>query len=387
MKKKLIVCFLIAAITLTISACNKSGSDLGGSDDSGNNSAVIQKVNVGLNVVDAGARADTSVIKETLKNVGASVVWLEISAQQSDEIITASGVVIASGRTGDDTDSDENGDPISFIATCYNVVQSAKKIIVTDHIGNEYSAKPIGADDQTNICILSIPATLESVVMIENDESIAAGEEVLAFGNPFGTLGGSVTKGIISAVNRNLYVNKNYMDVYQTDATFDSGNSGGALFTTDGYFLGMCDDMIGKNYSVETNKITFVTPSKTVKDISQKLMETYTGDSLGYIEGRYYLGCEVKNRYTGAWQSSSYVVIYKLDEKGSFYLGGLREGDQIISVEYKGEEITVTDAITFSEYLKSLPLAVGDRLIFNVKRDERSMTYNIEIKQYVCGAK
>ena len=395
MKKKLLAFLMTALVCFTaLVACDRSGVSQNGSDESGDSATIVQNVNVSLYVVDAKTRSqsagqDPYSIKETIKAVGPSVVSIEasFSAQAETQTNNASGVVIAvwDAETASGEISGAEG-PISFIATCYHVVQNATEIVVKDHQGKEYLARPVGADDQTNVCVIRVDAALEPVTMFVDDDELMVGEDVLAFGDPLKTMGGSVTKGIVSAINRDMIINKNYMDVYQTDAVISAGYSGGGIFTADGYFLGITDQTIGNIFDNTVETLAFVTPAKTVKDICQKLMETYTGDSLGYIEGRYYLGCMVRNKRTGAWQITDYVVISVSDPKGSCYKGGLRVGDQIVSVEYNNEETVVTDAIKFGNYLDSLALSVNDSIIFNIKRNDRTFKYQIKILQYVCGA-
>ena len=380
----------IAAASMAVSlvACGNAGELQGGSSGDGEKASVVQRINVGINVVDANERQTSGEGKQALNSARSSVVEITavITSQSQTQSNIGSGVVINSAKViGEDADPEEVPETVSYIVTCYHLVKSATEITVKDIFGNEYRAKPIGADDRTDICVLSVGEELYGATFLTGEDLLEVGEDVFAIGNPLGTLGGTVTKGIISAVNRDLLVGGVTLDLYQTDATVNAGSAGGGLFTEDGYFVGLLNDEYMKEYS-SVSGLSFVTPSETVKDISTKLMETYSGDTLGFIEGRYYLGCKVANRYTNVWQTSSYVVINSLDSAGSFYKGGLRVGDQIVSVEFNGVETAVTNADKFLEYIDSLSLSVGDRLKFNVKRNDHSYIYQVEILQYICGA-
>lgn len=410
---KLCVLSLALAALFALTACNGGVALENPVDSTVVVSGVAQNIQVNFTVAENGSSSVVQTterpLKEVLKDIRPTVV--EVYATYSDQLSSSqssgAGVVIATGTvtgptSGDDLVSDsasasasesaassvasdaEQG-VISYIATCYHVVENATEISVVDVEGNIYAAKPIGADDQTDICVLSVSAKLSAATFTDSSE-IEVGEDVVAIGNPLGTLGGTVTKGIVSATNRDIVVNNVKMNLIQTDAAVNGGNSGGGLFTADGLLVGLVNAKYRNTYYESVEGLAFAIPSDTVKDISAQLMETYTGTSLGYIPGRYYLGSTVANRFTSVWQSSSYVIINKIDTRGSLYKGGLRAGDQIVSVEYGGVETPVTTAVMFSEYLDGLGLSVGDTLTFNIRRDNYNYTFQVEILQYVCGA-
>ena len=182
------------------------------------------------------------------------------------------------------------------------------------------------------------------------------------------------------------------IDLFQTDAAINDGNSGGGLFTTDGFFVGLVNAKYLKSYDASVKGLAFATPSDTVRDVSEKLLETYDGENLGYIPGRYYFGCTVINRYTSPWATTSYVSINTIDPAGSFYKGGLQEGDRIVSILYRGQDGTVSEEIVvntvaqFTEALNSFEIKVGDHIIFNIRRGQAVGILDVEILQYVVGA-
>ena len=424
-KKLLATLIAVIFVCSALVACNNDQSKTNDRNDSG---TIKRKADVTLNLVEDIAEDDSPYgekpLKEIVKEINKCVV--EVYAVDSDEKETlASGIVYACGKISDEGDlsgysvsigeaegSDEAKDYVSLILTCYHVVADARRISVGDIDGNVYTATPVGADDQTDVCVLRVEnAKLTPATFLKSD-SIEAGEEVVAIGNPLGALGGTVTKGIISATNREVVVNNFKMNLLQTDAAVSSGNAGGGLFTVKGVCIGMVNAKyvrhekdgalisevvdLGGEYDYAYEGISFAVPSAAFVDVSEKLVETYTGDSLGYIPGRYYLGCIVKNRYTSSWGTNSYVSVSAVDEKGSFYKGGLRVDDRIDSVEYRGQEgtqseylgvpITITTATQFSETLESFDLKVGDKIVLNIGRGQASGTLEIEILQYVCGA-
>ena len=392
-------------ITITVATACVNGGTADGGDSAYSGAPQIQNVNVEIKTVDASSRGEdepysSARLKTVIAEIRPSVVEvIASSVSASDETITVrgSGVVIASGEIAPDGQGGETSalgieapEVISYIATCYHIVEKASNITVVDIYGKEYSAKPVGADDRTDICVLSVKEELPAATFLSDSSALGVGEGVIAAANPLGTPGGTVTKGIISAVNDDILVNNVMIDLYQTDAATSGASSGGGLFSDDGYFLGLINDSYADYIDETVAGISFVTPAKTVSAVSKELMETYTGETLGYIRGRYLLGCKVANHYTSYWQSTSYVVISALDRAGSFYKGGLREGDQLVSVSFNGVQTAVTTAVKFSEYLDSLDLSVGDELIFNIKRNENGNVYSytlpVTVLQYVCGA-
>lgn len=410
-KLKLISISLIIIIALTaLFACNNAGGNNVGDQSGTDGEKIVQNINVDMNVVDVmespGVPTTNTNLKEVLKNVRPSVV--EVYATSTNQSLTSqnegSGVVIACAKIEEEISEGQGisvtpaapvSEYVSYIATCYHIVEKSTAITVIDIDGNEYMAKPVGADDRTDICILAISAEMNPVTF-RVSSGIEVGEDVVAIGNPLGTIGGTVTKGIIGAVNRDIIVEGNKIDLFQTDAAINSGNSGGGLFTTDGFFIGLVNAKYLNSYDTSFDGLAFVTPSDTVRDISEKLIETYDGTSLGYIPGRYYFGCTVINRYSSPWGTSSYVSINTIDPAGSFYKGGLQEGDRIVSVTYKGQEGTVSDLLDvtinisttaqFTEALDSFDIEVGDHIIFDVRRGQYSGFLDIEILQYVVGA-
>ena len=129
---------------------------------------------------------------------------------------------------------DEEG----IVVTNNHVIQDAKDIIIRVNGNKEYKAKVLGADPLSDIAVLKLE-TNEKFIPVKFGDSDKAriGDCVIAIGNPFG-LGGTVTSGIISARNRSLGLSR-YEDYIQTDASINSGNSGGPLFDMNGDVIGI----------------------------------------------------------------------------------------------------------------------------------------------------
>ena len=160
-------------------------------------------------------------------------------------------------------------DKKGIIVTNNHVIQGAEDIIVTVNGDKEYKVKIIGADPLSDIAVLQIE-TEDNFLPVNFGDSDKAriGDWVLAIGNPFG-FGGTVTAGIISARNRNIGLSR-YEDFIQTDASINSGNSGGPLFDTNGDVIGINTAILGQSGSIG---IGFAIPSNSAKRVIDQLIK------------------------------------------------------------------------------------------------------------------
>ena len=159
---------------------------------------------------------------------------------------------------------DEKG----LVVTNNHVIQDAEDIVVRVN-DKEFKAKVIGADPLSDIAVLQIE-TKEKFIPVKFGDSDKAriGDWVIAIGNPFG-LGGTVTSGIISARNRSIGLSR-YEDYIQTDASINSGNSGGPLFDMNGDVIGINTAILGRSGSIG---IGFSIPSNSAKIVIEQLIE------------------------------------------------------------------------------------------------------------------
>ncbi len=160
---------------------------------------------------------------------------------------------------------DEKG----IVVTNNHVIQDAEDIIIKVNGDKEFKAKVIGADPLSDIAVLQLE-TKEKFIPVKfgNSDKARIGDWVIAIGNPFG-LGGTVTSGIISARNRSIGLSR-YEDYIQTDASINSGNSGGPLFDMDGDVIGINTAILGRSGSIG---IGFAIPSNSAKVVINQLIK------------------------------------------------------------------------------------------------------------------
>ena len=160
---------------------------------------------------------------------------------------------------------DEKG----IVITNNHVIQDAEDIVVKVGGDKEYKATIIGADPLSDIAVLQIDSKEKFIpVKFGNSDQARIGDWVIAIGNPFG-LGGTVTAGIISARNRSIGLAR-YEDYIQTDASINSGNSGGPLFDMNGDVIGINTAILGKGGSIG---IGFSIPSNSAEKVVSQLIE------------------------------------------------------------------------------------------------------------------
>ena len=160
-------------------------------------------------------------------------------------------------------------DSKGVVITNNHVITGAEDIVVTVNGDKDYKAKVIGADPLSDIAVLQLDSKETFIpVKFGNSDKARIGDWVIAIGNPLG-LGGTVTAGIISARNRSIGLSR-YEDYIQTDASINSGNSGGPLFDMNGDVVGINTAILGRSGNIG---IGFSIPSNSAKKVVDQLIE------------------------------------------------------------------------------------------------------------------
>lgn len=161
-------------------------------------------------------------------------------------------------------------DPSGIVITNHHVIDGADRIEITFTDGTTLPAVVAGSDSKTDLAVLRVESDKPLPYVELGDSSrLRVGDWVIAIGNPFG-LGGSVTAGIVSALNRDIHAG-NYDDFIQTDAAINRGNSGGPLFNLDGEVVGVNSAIISP--SGTSVGIGFAVPASTVKPVVAQILE------------------------------------------------------------------------------------------------------------------
>ena len=358
------------AVALVLAAAmGFAGGFVGARVGNAGNKVVIQQVER----TDSGAASGTAVASggmttsQVSEMVSPSVVVITTEqvvysqwswyGQNQVESGAGSGVIISSD---------------GYILTCAHVVSGASQITVT--IGDtDYTATVVGEDDTSDVAVLKIDATGLTPATVGDSDSLSVGDSVLAVGNPLGELGGTVTSGIVSALNRSVTIqgtsSTNTMSLIQMDASVSPGNSGGGLFNMNGELIGLVN---AKSSSSDAEGLGFAIPINDAIQVAQDLLEN------GYVSGRPYMGITyiaVTDAQTAAQFNVNAYGVYVVDvvQGGPADKAGLKVGDRIVSID--GTEIAQKDDLgTLMQQHTA-----GDTLSITVARDGQMQTVSLTL--------
>ncbi|MEG2434703.1 MAG: trypsin-like peptidase domain-containing protein [Ruthenibacterium sp.] len=262
-----------------------------------------------LSVADVAAIAGPSVVEVATESVTTNNFFGQFVQSGA-----GSGVIIS-----------EDG----YIITNSHVVAGADQIKVTLHDKTEYDAKVLGSDTKTDIALLKLEAKGLTPATIGNSENLTVGEFTLAVGNPLGRLGGTVTDGIISALNRDITIDSQTMNLMQTNAAVSPGNSGGGLFNARGELIGIVN---AKSGGSGAEGLGFAIPINTAMQVVEELKTN------GYVTGRPVMGITVisVDDLQTAMQygvSSTGVYVQSVSENSAADKAGMKVGDLFVSVD------------------------------------------------------
>nr|WP_302591873.1 trypsin-like peptidase domain-containing protein [uncultured Marvinbryantia sp.] len=369
---------LIAAALIAL-VCGYVGAWAAGQT---NGKVVIQKVTGGqttdgstdgeaLAATDVAAAISPTVVSIATEQIQYNQFWY--GAQVSSG--AGSGVIIS-----------EDG----YILTCAHVVSDADSVMVTDYEGNEYTAQLVGSYEAGDIAVIKIDADGLQAATLGDSDAVKLAETVYAVGNPGGTLGGSITDGIISATERTITVsldssqsygfasmnNTISLDVMQTSTAVSPGNSGGGLFNSSGELIGIVN---AKSSGESQEGIGFAIPINTAQEIAESLINNgyYTGETRTESENDAVMNITVSEVGSQVAQLSGVEAGLYVQEvqKGGASDGLLEVNDRIISVD---EKVIKTTKELSNVLAKCEP---GETVSVSVERSGRMITVDITLAQ------
>ena len=259
-----------------------------------------------------------------------------------------------------------------YILTCAHVVDGASSITVTID-DKDYTATLVGEDTTSDVAVIKIDATGLTPATVGDSDNLKVGQSVMAVGNPLGELGGTVTGGMISALNRSVTIqgtsSTNTMSLIQMDASVSPGNSGGGLFNMNGELVGIVN---AKSSSSDAEGLGFAIPINDAIKVAQQLLEN------GYVTGRPYLGITylgVEDAQTAAQLGVNAYGVYVVEvvKGGPAERAGLQSGDRIVSID--GTEIASKDDLgTLMQ-----KHAAGDTLNITIARNGQMQTISVTL--------
>ena len=366
-----------SAVALVLAAAMGFAGGFVGAKFGGNGKVVIQQV-APSSTADSASGSDSSI-------TAASSSGSSLTTEQVADLVSPSVVVITTEQVvysqwswyGQNQVESGAGSGViissdGYILTCAHVVDGASTITVT--IGDkDYTATLVGEDTTSDIAVIKIDADGLTPATVGNSDSLKVGQSVMAVGNPLGELGGTVTGGMISALNRSVTIqgssSVNTMSLIQMDASVSPGNSGGGLFNMNGELVGIVN---AKSSSSDAEGLGFAIPINDAIKVAQELLEN------GYVTGRPYLGITylaVTDAQTASQLGVNAYGVYVVEvvKGGPAEKAGLQAGDRIVSVD--GTEIASKDDLgTLMQ-----KHAAGDTLSITIARDGQMQTVNVTL--------
>ena len=220
-----------------------------------------------------------------------------------------------------------------YILTCCHVIQQSYTygwpVTVTLWDGGSYNAQVVGTEADSDLAVLKIDAMGLTPAVLGDSGALAVGERVYALGNPAPTLSFSITRGVVSALDRDIAVSDNVTaNMFQFDAAIGAGSSGGPVYNERGQVVGVAT----AKYSAEgVEGLAFAIPSADAAAVANELIEK------GYVSGKAYLGIVMDATYTPAvaryYRGVPGAYVRSVEEGSAAQAAGLRPGDVITAVD------------------------------------------------------
>lgn len=262
-----------------------------------------------------------------------------------------------------------------YIVTNNHVVEGADTITVVLDNDEAYEAMLVGTDPDNDIAVIKIKASDLPTVVLGDSDQLLVGELAVAIGNPLGQLSGSVTAGIISALDREITVTSGNrtqkLTLLQTDAAINAGNSGGALFNSFGEVIGI---NTLKNIGTGVEGLGFAIPINHAKPIIESLIQ------YGYVKGRPKIGIvgrDITAQMAEYYRLPQGIYILEVEPNSAADKAGLRVKDIIIAVN--GKEVKTIDELNS---IKNT-MKPGDTMTLTVIRDGRELTVDLVLDEDV----
>lgn len=223
-----------------------------------------------------------------------------------------------------------------YVITNHHVIESAQAVSVLTSDNQEYAASVVGSDETSDLAVLKVEAEGLQAAEFGDSSVLQVGDSVAAIGDPLGTaLRGTMTDGIISAINRDLTVNDRTMSLIQTNAALNNGNSGGPLINCYGQVIGINTMKMSNFYSASATVegIGFAIPIDTAKPIIDELIEK------GYVSGRPAIGID------GETLPATYRIYYRLPQ-GIYVTRVYRNSDAAAKGVSEGDIITAINGVS-----------------------------------------
>jgi 2-alkenal reductase len=314
-------------------------------------------------VINLTLKEDSAVI-DAVRKVKPAVVTV-INQLQSRRL----GATPTSSGSGVIVDS--NG----YIVTNNHVVEGQRSLQVIFADGSKADAKIVGTDAVADLAVIKVDVPVPAVAPFGDSNAVEPGQVAIAIGSPLGDFRGTVTVGVISALNRTV---GQQHDLIQTDAAINNGNSGGPLINTQGQVIGINTLVVRTSSAGNVAEgLGFSIPSNMVKAITAQLVST------GTVE-RAYIGItyqQVDPQIASAMNlaTTSGIVVMTVEANGPAQKVGLQENDVILTID--GQQLDSDHSLTVLLFSRK----VGDTVTLTVLRDGKQLQVKLVLAARPAG--
>ncbi|MGM9592067.1 MAG: S1C family serine protease [Oscillospiraceae bacterium] len=260
--------------------------------------------------------------------------------------------------------------PDGYILTNTHVIDDGDSAKVVLYDGSEHEAKLVGYDSQSDIAVIKIEAEGLTAAEFASSSGLRVGDSVAAIGNPLSPdLRLTMTRGIISALNREISYNGTVMSLIQTDASINEGNSGGPLFNDRGQVIGITNMKMISTFGSGIEGLGFAIPSDTVQAIVGALIKD------GAVYGRSTIGVTIgpiSEKIADYYDIPQGLYVSHVLEGSDAEAQGIEKGDIIVKVN--GADARQNSDVSAAK----AELEIGDTIDFTVWRDGK--TFDVSVK-------
>ena len=306
-----------------------------------------------LNIVSAPQSSDT-----TFSDEEGALCLQDIYSRVIDSVVSISSMTSSGTSSGTGIIMSPDG----YVITNHHVISGALVISVLTNDNREFEAALVGSDEMSDLAVLKIDARGLQAAEFGDSSKLRVGDSVVAIGDPLGVqLRGTMTNGIISAINRDLTVGDRTMTLIQTNAALNNGNSGGPLINCYGQVIGINTVKMSSYYtaSATVEGLGFAIPISVAKPIIDELIEN------GYVAGRPAIGISgdsLPTYYRAYYRLPDGVYVTSVNDGSDAKAKGIREGDIVTAIN--GEVISSIDDLNTikNQY------AAGDEVTLTIYR-------------------
>ena len=292
--------------------------------------------------------------QEIYQRVNPSVVTVMV--QLDDSVSVGTGVIFRAD---------------GYILTNYHVLAGGRDCTVAMDTGRTYEARYVAGDERNDLAVLKVELTGLPAATFGDSDQLVVGDKVYAIGNPLGVeLRGTLTDGIVSAINRDVQVDGRTMTLVQTNAALNSGNSGGPLINACGQVVGINTIKMSSDYS-NVEGLGFAIPSASIRRLVNDLL-TY-----GEVRPEPSFGVTVLQTGTRLEDDIWGLQVLEVTPGSAADLAGIREGDFVLAAGGRPVE-TSQELLRFRRQLY-----VGDQVSMEIWRDGERMEVTLTLNDPV----